>query len=69
MKRRFMTAMGIGFLISTVLMVMPSANMLGFLQFPAMGAAYLWSEAVGILSSWAQPSGGPRVHFSTAWLP
>jgi hypothetical protein len=47
MKRSFMIAMGIGFLISTVFMAIPSANEWGSLQLPGMGAAYLFWEAVG----------------------
>jgi hypothetical protein len=48
MKRRsFMIAMGIGLLISTVLMAIPSANGWGFLEAPGMGAANLFWAAVG----------------------
>jgi hypothetical protein len=47
MKRSFMIAMGIGFLISTVLMAIPSANAWAFLELPGMGAAYLFWGAVG----------------------
>jgi hypothetical protein len=47
MKRSFMIAMGIGFLISTVLMAIPSANGWGFLEFPGIGASYLFSGAAG----------------------
>jgi hypothetical protein len=59
MKRSFMIAMGIGFLISTVLMVIPSTNEWAFLEFPGMGAAYLfWGVArdsviVGTAIGWA----------------
>jgi hypothetical protein len=59
MKRSFMIAMGIGFLISTVLMAIPSTNAWGFLQLPGMGAAYLfWGAAgnyaiVGVAIGWA----------------
>jgi hypothetical protein len=42
-----MIAMGIGFLISTVLMAIPSTNEWASLEFPGMGAAYLFWEAVG----------------------
>jgi hypothetical protein len=54
-----MIAMGIGFLISTVLMAIPSANEWAFLQLPGMGAAYLfWGAAgnfaiVGVAIGWA----------------
>jgi hypothetical protein len=47
MKRSFMIAMGIGFLISTVLMAIPSTNEWASLQLPGMGAAYLFWGAVG----------------------
>jgi hypothetical protein len=47
MKRSFLIAMGIGFLISTVFMAIPSTNEWAFLEFPGMGAAYLFWEAVG----------------------
>jgi hypothetical protein len=47
MKRSFMIAMAIGFLISTVLMAIPSTNEWAFLEFPGMGAAYLFCGAVG----------------------
>jgi hypothetical protein len=47
MKRSFMIAMGIGFLISTVFMAIPSTNDWGFLQLPGIGAAYLCWGAVG----------------------
>jgi hypothetical protein len=47
MKRSFMIAMGIGFLISTVLMVIPSTNEWASLELPGMGAAYLFWGAVG----------------------
>jgi hypothetical protein len=47
MKRSFMIAMGIGFLISTVLMGIPSTNEWASLQLPGMGAAYLFWGAVG----------------------
>jgi hypothetical protein len=59
MKRRFMVAMGIGFLISTVLMAVPSANGWAFLEFPGMGAANLYwgvarnSVIVGTAIGWA----------------
>ena len=59
MKRSFMVAMGIGFLISTVLMAIPSTNGWGFLEFPGMGAAYLFwvavpnSVIVGTAIGWA----------------
>jgi hypothetical protein len=42
-----MIAMGIGFLISTVLMAIPSTNEWASLQLPGMGAAYLFWGAVG----------------------
>jgi hypothetical protein len=42
-----MIAMGIGFLISTVLMVIPSTNEWASLELPGMGAAYLFWGAVG----------------------
>jgi hypothetical protein len=47
MKRSFMIAMGIGFLISTVLMAIPSTNAWAFLELPGMGAAYLFWGAAG----------------------
>jgi hypothetical protein len=47
MKRSFAIAMGIGFLISTVLMGIPSTNEWASLQLPGMGAAYLFWGAVG----------------------
>jgi hypothetical protein len=47
MKRSFMIAMGIGFLISTVLMAIPSAYDWASLELPGMGAAYLFWGAVG----------------------
>ena len=47
MKRSFMIAMGIGFLISTVLMAIPSTNEWASLELPGMGAAYLFWGAVG----------------------
>jgi hypothetical protein len=47
MKRSFMIAMGIGFLISTVVMAIPSANEWASLELPGMGAAYLFWGAVG----------------------
>jgi hypothetical protein len=47
MKRSFAIAMGIGFLISTVLMAIPSTNEWASLQLPGMGAAYLFWGAVG----------------------
>ena len=47
MKRSFMTAMGIGFLISTVFMVIPSTQPWAFFELPGMGAAYLFWGAVG----------------------
>ena len=59
MKRSFMIAMGIGFLISTVFMAIPSANEWGFLQLPGMGAANLFwrvapnSVIVGTAIGWA----------------
>jgi hypothetical protein len=59
MKRSFMIAMGIGFLISTVLMAIPSTNGWAFLEFPGMGAAYLFwvavpnSVIVGTAIGWA----------------
>jgi hypothetical protein len=46
MKRSFMIAMGIGFLVSTVLMAIPSTYDWASLEFPGMGAAYLfWGVA------------------------
>jgi hypothetical protein len=59
MKRRFMIAMGIGFLISTVLMAIPSTNEWASLELPGMGAAYLfWGAAgnsviLGVAIGWA----------------
>jgi hypothetical protein len=59
MKRSFVIAMGIGFLISTVLMAIPSTNEWAFLELPGMGAAYLfWGVArnsviVGTAIGWA----------------
>jgi hypothetical protein len=59
MKRRFMIAMGIGFLISTVLMAVPSTNDWASFEFPGMGAAYLYwgvapnSVIVGTAIGWA----------------
>ena len=47
MKRSFMIAMGIGFLISTVFMAIPSTNEWASLELPGMGAAYLFWGAVG----------------------
>jgi hypothetical protein len=47
MKRSFMIAMGIGFLISTVFMAVPSTNEWASLELPGMGAAYLFWGAVG----------------------
>ncbi len=47
MKRSFMIAMGIGFLISTIFMAVPSTNEWASLELPGMGAAYLFWEAVG----------------------
>ncbi|WP_159010664.1 hypothetical protein [Bradyrhizobium sp. S69] len=47
MKRSFMIAMGIGFLVSTVLMAIPSTSEWAFLELPGMGAAYLFWGAVG----------------------
>jgi hypothetical protein len=47
MKRSFMIAMGIGFLISTVFMAIPSTSELASLELPGMGAAYLFWGAVG----------------------
>jgi hypothetical protein len=47
MKRSFMIAMGIGFLISTVFMAIPSTNEWASLQLPGIGAAYLFWGAVG----------------------
>jgi hypothetical protein len=54
-----MIAMGIGFLISTVLMAIPSTNGWAFLEFPGMGAANLFwvavpnSVIVGTAIGWA----------------
>jgi hypothetical protein len=42
-----MIAMGIGFLISTVLMAIPSTYDWASLELPAMGAAYLFWGAAG----------------------
>jgi hypothetical protein len=59
MKRCFMVAIGIGFLISTVLMAVPSTNEWAFLEFPGMGAANLYwgvarnSVIVGTAIGWA----------------
>jgi hypothetical protein len=59
MKRSFVIAMGIGFLISTVLMAVPSTNEWAFLELPGMGAAYLFwgvarnSAIVGTAIGWA----------------
>jgi hypothetical protein len=55
MKRSFMIAMGIGFLISTVLMAIPSTNEWAFLELPGMGAAYLAGNSVivGTAIGWA----------------
>jgi hypothetical protein len=47
MKRSFVIAMGIGFLISTILMAIPSTNEWASLELPGMGAAYLFWEAAG----------------------
>jgi len=47
MKTSFMIAMGIGFLISTVFMAIPSTNEWAFLEFPGIGAAYLFWGAAG----------------------
>jgi hypothetical protein len=47
MKRSFMIAMGIGFLVSTVFMAIPSTNEWASLELPGMGAAYLFWGAVG----------------------
>jgi hypothetical protein len=47
MKRSFMIAMGIGFLISTVLMAIPSTNAWAFLELPGIGAANLFWLAAG----------------------
>ena len=47
MKRSFMVAMGIGFLISTVFMAIPSTNEWASLELPGIGAAYLFWGAVG----------------------
>jgi hypothetical protein len=47
MKRSFMIAMGIGFLISTVFMAIPSTNEWASLELPGMGAAYLFWGAAG----------------------
>jgi len=58
MKRSFMIAMGIGFLISTVLMVIPSTNGWASLELPGMGAAYLFwgvagnSAIIGVAIGW-----------------
>jgi hypothetical protein len=59
MKRSFMIAMGIGFLISTVFMAIPSTNEWASLESPGMGAAYLfWGAAgnsaiIGVAIGWA----------------
>jgi hypothetical protein len=55
MKRSFMIAMGIGFLISTVFMAIPSTNEWAFLELPGMGAAYLLGNSVivGTAIGWA----------------
>jgi hypothetical protein len=42
-----MIAMGIGFLISTVFMAIPSTNEWASLELPGMGAAYLFWGAIG----------------------
>jgi hypothetical protein len=48
MKRSFMIAMGIGFLISTVLMAIPSTSeWAASLELPGIGAAYLFWGAAG----------------------
>jgi hypothetical protein len=47
MKRSFMIATGIGFLISTILMAVPSTNEWAFLELPGMGAASLFWGAAG----------------------
>jgi hypothetical protein len=47
LKARLMIAMGIGFLISTVFMAIPSTNEWAFLELPGIGAAYLFWGAVG----------------------
>jgi len=47
MKRSFKIAIGIGFLISTVFMAIPSTNEWAFLELPGMGASYLLWRAVG----------------------
>jgi hypothetical protein len=47
MKRSFMIAMGIGILISTISMAIPSTNDWAFIELPGMGAAYLFWGAVG----------------------
>jgi hypothetical protein len=58
-KRSFMVAMGIGFLISTVFMAVPSTNEWAFLELPGMGAANLYwgvarnSVIVGTAIGWA----------------
>jgi hypothetical protein len=55
MKRSFMIAIGIGFLISTVLMAIPSTNEWAFLELPGMGAAYAAGDSVilGTAIGWA----------------
>jgi hypothetical protein len=42
-----MIAMGIGFLISTILMAIPSTNEWASLELPGLGAAYLFWGTVG----------------------
>ena len=53
--KKFMIAMGIGFLISTVFMAIPSTNGWAFLQLPGIGAAYLIGNSVilGTAIGWA----------------
>jgi hypothetical protein len=55
MKRSFMIAMGIGFLISTIFMAVPSSSEWAFLQLPGIGAAYLLGNSVivGTAIGWA----------------
>ncbi len=62
MKRSFMVAMGIGFLISTIFMAIPSCkthNDWAFLELPGMCAAYVFwgtggnSVIVGTTIAWA----------------
>ena len=55
MKRSFIIAMGIGFLISTVFMAVPSSSGWAFLQLPGIGAAYLLGNSVivGTAIGWA----------------